>query len=73
MPANLEERVAELERLVAQLQQEKSLQHGGRTWLDDLYGRFEANSPFDQAMKPGRKYRNSLRPRPSKTKSKSKR
>lgn len=35
----------------------------GREWLDDLHGAFAGDPIFEQAMKLGREYRRSLRPR----------
>lgn len=65
MAATLEERVKELERQVAELRQQQTAQAagGGRQWLDDLYGAFAGDAIFTQAMKLGRDYRKSLRPR----------
>lgn len=34
-----------------------------RPWVDRIYGAFENNDAFDQAMELGRKYRASQRPR----------
>jgi hypothetical protein len=69
MSANLEQRVAALERQVALLRQGyESSAPAGRAWLDDLYGKFAGDPIFDQAMKLGRKYRQSLRPRARKSK-----
>ena len=68
MARDLEHRVALLEKQVARL----SKQNGGendRAWLDDLYGQFAGDRIFEQAMKLGRKYRQSLRPRAGKGKS----
>lgn len=66
MPATLEERVKELERQVARLREQQAAQAaatGGRQWLDDLYGAFAGDAVFERAMKLGRDYRKSLRPR----------
>ena len=69
-PVTLQQRVAALERQVASLQQrQKPNAPAGREWLDDLYGAFAGDAIFQQAMKLGRSYRNSLRPRSRKTKS----
>jgi hypothetical protein len=70
MSVDLEKRVEALERQVARLQQRQSSKMpAGREWLDDLYGKFAHDSIFAEAMKLGRKYRQSLRPRPRKSKS----
>jgi hypothetical protein len=63
MSINLEKRVAALEKRVAGLQQQQELHPSGRAWLDDLYGKFAGDPVFEQAMKLGRDYRKSLRPR----------
>lgn len=65
MGVNLESRVAELERQVARLQKHQKNRSGptGREWLEDLYGAFASDPVFEKAMKLGRRYRQSLRPR----------
>lgn len=65
MAVSLESRIAELERQVAHLtkQQKARGAAGGREWLDDLYGAFAGDAVFKRAMKLGRTYRQSLRPR----------
>ena len=63
MASTLKQRVAALEERVAALQQREARNSGGRAWLDDLYGKFAGDPVFEQAMKLGRKYRQSLRPR----------
>ena len=69
MASNLEKRVAALEQKVAQLQKHQQQElPSGREWLDDLYGKFAHDPIFERAMKLGRKYRQSLRPRASKSK-----
>jgi hypothetical protein len=60
MSTKLEDRVAALERQVAQLQAQQK--NGRRAWLDDLYGKFANDPVFDTAMRMGREYRKSLRP-----------
>jgi hypothetical protein len=71
MSVDLEHRVAALEGQVASLQKrQKSNAPNGQVWLEDLYGKFAGDPIFEQAMKLGRKYRKSLRPRARKTKSK---
>jgi hypothetical protein len=70
MSVKLENRVAALEQEVArlQLQRRMSLPPDRQAWLDDLYGKFADDPIFVQAMKLGRKYRQSLRPRARKPK-----
>jgi hypothetical protein len=63
MSATLRQRVEALEKLVASLQQQQGPGPAGRAWLDDLYGKFAGDPDFETAMKLGRKYRKSLRPR----------
>jgi len=63
MLATLKQRVEALERLVANLQQRQPADPASRAWLDDLYGKFANDPIFEHAMKLGRKYRQSLRPR----------
>lgn len=66
MPSTLENRVKELERQVARLREQQAAQASagnGREWLDDLYGAFAGDAVFEGAMKLGRDYRKSQRPR----------
>jgi hypothetical protein len=63
MSVTLEQRVEALEHLVARLQERQERDASGRAWLDDLYGKFAGDPDFEKAMKLGRKYRRSLRPR----------
>jgi hypothetical protein len=65
MATSLENRVEELERQVARLKQQQAANTapGSRGWLDDLYGAFAGDAVFERAMKLGREYRRSLRPR----------
>jgi hypothetical protein len=63
MSLKLEKRVAELERQVARLQEQAKRAPNPRAWIDDLYGKFAGDTIFEQAMKLGRDYRKSLRPR----------
>jgi len=70
MSISLEKRMAALEQRVASLQKRQELNATGRAWLDDLYGKFAGDPVFERAMKLGRKYRQSLRPRSRKAKPK---
>lgn len=70
MPVTLKQRVEALEETVARLQQQQESGSSGRAWLDDLYGKFAGDPVFAKAMKLGRKYRQSLRPRIPKAKTK---
>ncbi|HEY8748433.1 MAG TPA: hypothetical protein VIM11_10685 [Tepidisphaeraceae bacterium] len=64
MPTDLEKRVAALEQMVAQMQRAQVFgsETNSRAWVDDLYGKFAGDSYFQEAMKLGREYRESLRP-----------
>lgn len=61
MPEQLEERVAYLEAEVAQLKDkvENDLSH--KPWWEQIVGAFADNSTYDEAMRLGREYRDSLR------------
>lgn len=63
----IELRVAALEAEVARLKQqlESPAQSKGH-WVDKVYGAFADDPDFLEAMRLGRKYRESLRPRPGK-------
>jgi hypothetical protein len=56
-----------LEKRVAQLEQEVSLlkshsnEQGGRPWWERIAGRFENDPAFDEIVRLGREYRDSLR------------
>ena len=69
MSATLEERVAKLEKLVAEIHRQSALK-GRKEWLESISGKFANDPIFDQAMALGRKYREAQRPKPSKSKSK---
>jgi hypothetical protein len=65
--AKIELRVAALEAEITQLKEQ--VQKGfppGRDWLDEVYGAFADDPDFQEAMRLGRKYRESLRPRAGK-------
>lgn len=63
----IEQRVAVLEEEVARLKAklEKAVPSRG-DWLNDIYGAFADDPHFEEAMRLGRKYRESLRPKPTK-------
>ncbi len=69
MAETLEDRVARLEKMLAELQQQSSNRF---PWLDSIFGKYTAGDPFIRAMKLGGEYRKSLRPQPRKGKSKTK-
>lgn len=60
----IEHRVAALEADVARLKEqlEKAVP-AKRDWLDDIYGAFENDPIYEEAMRLGREYRESLRPK----------
>ncbi len=58
---NLENRVAALEAEVARLK--KKLDKNSIPWTEKITGAFANDPAFDEAMRLGRKYRESLRPK----------
>ncbi|MCI0490665.1 MAG: hypothetical protein L0229_29075 [Blastocatellia bacterium] len=64
--SQIERRVAALEAEVAQMKEqlEKAIPQKG-DWLDDIYGAFADDPHFEEAMRLGREYRESLRPKAS--------
>ena len=64
-------RIAALESEVARLKQRlEETAESKRHWVDDIYGAFANDPDFLEAMRLGRKYRESLRPKPAKRASK---
>jgi hypothetical protein len=65
----LEQRLATVEAELAQLKRrlgkEPASEHA---WLDKIYGSFANDPEYEEAMRLGRKYRESLRPKPRKKK-----
>jgi hypothetical protein len=60
----IEHRVAALESEVARLKEQLAKAvpaHGD--WLDEIYGAFENDPIYEEAMRLGREYRESLRPK----------
>ena len=66
----LEQRLTALEEEVAKLRNGGGTQTDNRPWFEKIYGSFEGNPHFKEAMELGRKYRESLRPKPRKKKRK---
>jgi hypothetical protein len=62
MPEQLEQRVAHLEAEVAQLKNKIENGETSKPWWERVAGTFADNSAYDEAMKLGREYRDSLRP-----------
>ncbi|MGJ3245049.1 MAG: hypothetical protein ACFE0I_03120 [Elainellaceae cyanobacterium] len=62
MPEQLEERVAYLEAEVARLKNKVENGVSARPWWEQIVGTFADNAAYDEAMRLGREYRDSLRP-----------
>jgi hypothetical protein len=62
--AQIEQRVAALEADVARLKEQlESAVPPRGDWLDEIYGAFADDPHFEEAMRLGREYRESLRPK----------
>lgn len=61
---NLKDRVAALEAEVARLKEK--LEGNSGSWTDEIVGAFANDPAFEEAMRLGREYRESLRPKPKK-------
>jgi hypothetical protein len=70
---NIESRVAALEgevaRLRAQLEKPSAAE---KPWWEKIYGSFANDPLYEEAMRLGRQYRESLRPKPKKPKKRQK-
>lgn len=62
MPEQLEERVAYLETEVARLKNKVEASVSPKPWWEQIAGTFAENSAYDEAMRLGREYRDSLCP-----------
>ena len=60
--AGIEKRVAVLERELANLRRQVEGTNAPQPWWERIAGTFENDPVYQQAMKLGRKYRQSLRP-----------
>jgi hypothetical protein len=62
--ANIEQRVAALKAEVAELKSRLTDTPNGKTgWWNEIAGAFADDPAFDEAMRLGREYRESLRPK----------
>lgn len=69
--AEIELRVAALEDEVARLKEQlEKVAPSQGDWLDDIYGAFNNDPIYEEAMRLGREYRESLRPKPRSKQSK---
>lgn len=57
----IEKRLSDLENEVAQIKQQGA--NGNLPWWEKIVGVFEDDEDFDNAMRLGREYRESLRPK----------
>lgn len=63
--AQIEQRVAALEAEVTLLKKKlEAVTKPGSPWWQEIYGTFADDPLYDEAMQSGRKYRESLRPKP---------
>ena len=60
---NHEQRIAQLERQVDALRQQIAGLAEGKSWWERIAGSFDKDPIYEKAMKLGREYRESLRPR----------
>lgn len=67
--AEIELRVAALEAEMARVKEQLEKSAGSKGgWLDEIFGVFDNDSIYEEAMRLGREYRESLRPKPAKRK-----
>jgi hypothetical protein len=67
----LEQRVAALEAEVAKLKEQNGKNESDdRPWWEKIYGTFANDPYYEEAMRLGREYRESFRPKPGKKKRK---
>jgi len=62
-PAQLEKRLAALEEELARLKSQVERTDALKAWWERIAGTFHDDPVYDKAMKLGRQYRRSLRPR----------
>ena len=63
--SELEQRVADLEAKVSNLKRKVDTLDAVQPWWEQIVGTFEDDSIYDEAMKRGQQYRESLRPKTS--------
>ena len=63
--SNLEKRVSDLEAEVSQLKHKIDKIDPDMPWWQQITGTFEDDPVYDEAMRRGRQYRESLRPKAS--------
>ena len=63
--SELEQRVADLEAEVSNLKRKADTLDAVQPWWEQIVGTFEDDPIYDEAMKRGRQYRESLRPKAS--------
>lgn len=62
--SEIEQRVAALEADMARVKEQlEKCVPAQKDWLDEIYGAFEDDPIFEEAMRLGREYRESLRPK----------
>ena len=61
-PSSLEQRVAALEEELAALRRKMESVPPSKPWWEHIAGTFQHDPIYEEAMKLGRKYRESLRP-----------
>ncbi len=69
----LEQRLSALEMEVAKLKEERDQgagQSASHNWLNRIYGAFANDPDYEEAMRLGRKYRESLKPKSQRKKRK---
>jgi hypothetical protein len=59
---SLEKRVAHLEAELAEFKARINGKRNDNSWIKDIYGAFANDPAYDEAMRLGREYRESLRP-----------
>lgn len=63
--SELEQRVTDLAVEMSKLKRKMDKLDEGAPWWEDITGTFEDDPIYEEAMKQGRRYRESLRPKPS--------